>query len=193
MSIISGNSIQLFIKEGQTYKTIAHSTDFELSLSIDYQEVKSKDDDDDFVGLKANNVTWELTGGALVVDDSRLFDMMVTQRKIKLCYGVTDDGELPQEGYMGWCIITNLSLEAPAGDSAKYSYTLQGNGELKYGNLADMDDDIAILYRQRQTAPFAFQDEGETTVIINDDNDYTLPDLYNPNDFLYRVKIEKIQ
>lgn len=191
---IAGNCINLFIKDEDTYKTIAHSTVFSLKIDGDTSQVKSKDDSDNFEDVKVNNLTWEIEGESTVVkDDDTLFDLIISAKPITICYGLVDEGEQtpPSVGYIGKCLLTNLELVASTGDKPTYNYTLLGCSALVYGNIEDVTPDGVIEYSTKETPLLDFS-YNESSSEVNEDNDYTIADLENPNDLPIKFKVTKI-
>lgn len=192
--IISGNSINLFIKKGNEYHTIAHSTTFSLSLKLKTNTVKSKDDDDNYKGLKINNIYWTLEGESLVVDDEfTLLDLMTAEAKLRICYGIVEEGatEPPVTGYVGECLMTDIELEANTGDKATYKYTLSGCSPLMYGNIQDIDGGEEIIFSEKTDPVLNFIDPN-STVTENDDNDYDISDLNNPSSLPIRFIVQRV-
>lgn len=189
--IISGNSINLFIKRQNEWHTIAHSTSFSLELRTKYKQVTSKEDEN--YSIRLDNITWNLQGESLVVDDDVLFDIVNNKEKIRICYGIVNEGqtEPPQTGYIGECWISSLELDANTGDIATYKYELEGAGALLYGDISEIDDDDDIYYNERLEPTLAFEDPNRT-VTLNDDNDYDISDLLNPHNLPIRFMVKKV-
>lgn len=192
--IISGNSINLFIKQGNTYKSIAHSTTFSLEIKLEYEEVKSKDDEDVYYGVKPTNIYWELEGESLIVDDEDiLMAKMMNNEKLRIIYGVVDDGAtLPDYGYIGDCYITNLELQATTGEMATYAYTLNGCSKLRYGQITDSDEGPTIVFGDKTTPTLSFS-SSTSSQSYNSNNDYDIGTINNPAGLPLKYKITKIQ
>lgn len=189
---VKGNSINLFIKEGEHYYRIAHSTVFTLNTNTKTSKTISKDYDNVFYGLRIANVGWSIEGESLVIDtDTDLFDKMISQEKLKICYGIVAEGQTtpPQEGYIGYCYITDLELEANTGDKAMYKYSLTGCSPLEYGDIDDPDADDPIDFINRTTPQLAFSAAGG---VCNEGDDPDLGTLINPNNLTVRFTITKI-
>lgn len=189
---IRGNCINLFIKEGEHYIRIAHSTVFTLSTDAKTSKTMSKDNSDVFYGLRIANVGWSISGESLVIDaDTDLFDKMVSQDKLKICYGIVAEGQTtpPQEGYIGYCYITELSLQADTGDKAMYKYSLTGCSPLEYGDIDDPDAETPIDFINRTTPQLEFSEAGG---VCNEGDDPDLGTLINPNELTVRFIITKI-
>lgn len=189
---VKGNSINLFIKEGEHYYRIAHSTVFTLNTNTKTSKTISKDYDNVFYGLRIANVGWSIEGESLVIDaDTDLFDKMVRQEKLKICYGIVAEGQTtpPQEGYIGYCYITDLELEANTGDKAMYKYSLTGCSPLEYGDIDDPDADDPIDFINRTTPQLAFSAAGG---VCNEGDDPDLGTLINPENLTVRFTITKI-
>jgi len=189
---IKGNCINLFIKEGAHYYRIAHSTVFTLNTDITTSQTMSKDSSSVFYGLRIGNVGWSISGESLIVDaDTDLFDKMVSQEKLKVCYGIVAEGQPtpPQVGYIGYCYITDLSLQADTGDNAMYKYTLTGCSPLEYGNVDDPDAETPIDFINRTTPQLSFSAAGG---VCNEGDDPDLGMLLNPNNLPVRFTITKI-
>jgi len=189
---VKGNSINLFIKEGEHYYRIAHSTVFTLNTNTKTSKTISKDYDNVFYGLRIANVGWSIEGESLVIDaDTDLFDKMVRQEKLKVCYGIVAEGQTtpPQEGYVGYCYITDLELEANTGDKAMYKYSLTGCSPLEYRDIDDPDAEDPIDFINRTTPQLAFSTAGG---VCNEGDDPDLGTLINPNNLTVRFTITKI-
>lgn len=189
---VKGNSINLFIKEGEHYYRIAHSTVFTLNTNTKTSKTISKDYDNVFYGLRIANVGWSIEGESLVIDaDTDLFDKMVSQEKLKVCYGIVAEGQStpPQEGYIGYCYITDLELEANTGDKAVYKYSLTGCSPLEYGDIDDPDAEDPIDFINRTTPQLAFSAAGG---VCNEGDDPDLGTLINPENLTVRFTITKI-
>ena len=189
---VKGNSINLFIKEGEHYYRIAHSTVFTLNTDTKTSKTMSKDSSGVFYGLRIANVGWSIEGESLVIDaDTDLFDKMVSQEKLKICYGIVAEGQTtpPQEGYIGYCYITELSLQADTGDKAMYKYSLIGCSPLEYGDIDDPDAEDPIDFINRTTPQLAFSAAGG---VCNEGDDPDLGTLINPNNLTVRFTITKI-
>lgn len=189
---VKGNSINLFIKEGEHYYRIAHSTVFTLNTNTKTSKTISKDYDNVFYGLRIANVGWSIEGESLVIDaDTDLFDKMISQEKLKICYGIVAEGQPtpPQEGYIGYCYITDLELEANTGDKAMYRYSLTGCSPLEYGDIDDPDAEDPIDFINRTTPQLAFSAAGG---VCNEGDDPDLGTLINPNNLTVRFTITKI-
>lgn len=189
---VKGNSINLFIKEGEHYYRIAHSTVFTLNTNTKTSKTISKDYDNVFYGLRIANVGWSIEGESLVIDaDTDLFDKMVSQEKLKVCYGIVAEGQTtpPQEGYVGYCYITDLELEANTGDKAMYKYSLTGCSPLEYRDIDDPDAEDPIDFINRTTPQLAFSAAGG---VCNEGDDPDLGTLINPENLTVRFTITKI-
>lgn len=189
---VKGNSINLFIKEGEHYYRIAHSTVFTLNTNTKTSKTISKDYDNVFYGLRIANVGWSIEGESLVIDaDTDLFDKMISQEKLKICYGIVAEGQStpPQEGYIGYCYITDLELEANTGDKAMYKYSLTGCSPLEYRDIDDPDAEDPIDFINRTTPQLAFSAAGG---VCNEGDDPDLGTLINPENLTVRFTITKI-
>lgn len=192
---VLGNCINLYIKQDDAFNRIAHSTAFSLQIDIKHNQVKSKDDEDDFYNTRLTNIYWQLSGESLVVDNEDvLFDMMVNGEKLRIGYGLINEGQLtpPEYGYVGDCFITNLELEAQTGDKATYKYTLKGCSPLVYGQIGDPSDGDDIIFNDKETPTLEFSEETETYE-YQVDSDYVLPSLINPLGLPVKYTITKIQ
>ena len=137
---IKGSQLMLFVGG----KSIAYATSHTLTLSTDSNNVKTKDH-----GMYGfNEVTalnWEITSENLYTeaDMSTLFDAWNKSTELTVAFGKaanwTEKG-LPDGStnwtpdaavYTGKAVISNLSVNAAAGENATLSITLQGRGALK--------------------------------------------------------------
>lgn len=194
-NIIIGNCINLYYKNGQNWSKIAESTTFSLQIEINTNQVKSKDDEDDFYGVHPKNIYWELSGQSLVADDDEtLINIILNHEKIFIGYGIISEGQetAPEYGYMGYCWLTSLEVDAPTGDKATYRYTLKGASPLTYGQIAVPDPTQPIPFSSKTTPSLSFEEsqvEHEENVL----NEYTLPDLVNPLSVPVKYKLTKIE
>lgn len=195
-NIIIGNCINLYYKDDEEWRKIAHSTVFRLSINLQYNTTMSKDDTDYFFGAHPTNFFWKLEGESLVVDDDNdlLFNIMTRGEKLFIGFGIINEGQStpPEYGYMGYCWLTDLEIEAPTGDVARYRYSLKGASPLEYGQIALPDPSQPIVFNEK-TTPFIEFSDSIVEEQENDDNDYTIPDLVNPLVLPIKFKITKIQ
>lgn len=190
--IISGNAINLFIKKDNQWRTIAHSTTFSLELNTKYKQVSSKEDEE--YNLRLDNIYWNLQGESLIADDElSLVEYFRERKKIRVCYGIVDEGatEPPEEGYIGECWITSLDIESNTGDFATYKYELEGTGVLRYGDISSIDELIDIDFADKLEPILEFKDPN-ATVTLNDDNDYDISDLNNPESLPVRFIVQRV-
>ena len=193
--IIIGNCINLYYKDGENWERIAHSTTFSLQIEINHKQVKSKDDEDEFYGVHPTNIYWNMSGQSLVVEnDDTLFDIMTSGTKLFIGYGIIEEGQLtaPEYGYMGYCWLTDLEIDAPTGDRATYKYKLKGASPLEYGIIQLPDPSAPIVYVDKTTPTLEF-DESTSEHEQTPDGDYVLPDLINPLGLPIKYKITKIE
>lgn len=146
--IINGSDFMMFIKIGDTLKSIAFATSHKFSLSAETVETSSKDNGGKWTSKSVKKLSWTsstenlyaLAGAGVTYDD--LFTMMVNRDEIPVAFslenGYADKAdEVPAEGwtptrsqYAGKAVITSLELNAPNGDNATFTASFEGVGAL---------------------------------------------------------------
>ncbi len=148
---INGGDLMLFIKgTGDTAaKSIAFATSHSLSISAETVETSSKDTGGKWVAKAPRKLSWtvntenlySLDGEGKTYDD--LFTLMTDRKEIDVVFSLEKDyetkaDEVPTGGwtpvttgqYKGKVVITDLVLNAPNGDNATYTASLEGVGAL---------------------------------------------------------------
>ena len=143
--IVKGDNLMLF---DSNKKSIAYATSHTLSLSLDVQDISSKDHAE-FGASEGGKITWEISAEHLMSAQSydTLFSQMIAKTPLTVYFGtkmnVTGtpaDGDienwtLNQSStsivYTGKVLITSLELSAQTGEKATFSVTLTGVGEIK--------------------------------------------------------------
>lgn len=143
---VNGKDLMLFVEVDSKLKTVALATSCKLSLSGETLDTASKDS-----GKWTEKIMKKLSWSAssdnnFSADDSingydALFALWVAMKPIKIQVGIpqnADSDELPDGGwnspakaYEGEALITGMELNAPDGDKATFSVTLEGTGALK--------------------------------------------------------------
>ena len=151
-NVTNGSAIMLFLN-GQS---LALATNHSLSISADQIDISNKDCGS-FGSSMPGKVTWEITTEAMyVLDDfNTLFTAMLEKTPIDIVYGEAADYAVegledsddywaaPTENcYTGKVVITSLQQNAPNGEIATYSCTMQGYGKIEYvaasGNVTSL-------------------------------------------------------
>ena len=146
--IINGSDFMMFIKVGDTLKSIAFATSHKFSLSAETVETSSKDNGGKWTSKSVKKLSWTsstenlyaLAGAGITYDD--LFTMMVNRDEIPVAFSLENGyadkkDEVPAEGwtpnrsqYAGKAVITSLELNAPNGDNATFTASFEGVGAL---------------------------------------------------------------
>lgn len=150
-NIQKGTDIMVFLKQGDTYKSIAHATSHNLNITGETTEVNSKDYGE-FGAQEVQKINWEITSENLMTEDyETLFDLMIAKTKVDLVFGMKSittsieeqaDGApayyTPKDnvasGYQGAktgkAVISSLQQNAPNGENATFSVTFTGVGAI---------------------------------------------------------------
>lgn len=143
-TIIKGRDLMLFNND----KSIAYSTNHTLSITANTADVSSKDHGV-YGGTEVVSFSWEIQSENLYTEAAynELFDAMISGAsgvqltvkfglKSEVGTGTVVDSDYtnwtPKETgyYIGKCYITSLQANAPDGENATFSVTLQGIGKL---------------------------------------------------------------
>lgn len=151
-NIQKGTDIMVFLKQGDTYKSIAHATSHTFNITGETVDVNSKDYGT-YGAQEVNKINWEITSENLMTEDyETLFDLMVAKTKVDLIFGMksittsieeqtgssapnyyTPKNNVAQ-GYqgakMGKAVISSLQENAPNGENATFSVTFTGVGAI---------------------------------------------------------------
>lgn len=191
-NLINGNCINLFIKEDNQFTRVAESTVFSLQTETNIKQIVSKDDSDSFMKLKVLNIYWRIEGESLVpVGDDKLFEYIVKNKKLRICYGTIQEGQStpPDYGYIGSCYLTDLELQANTGEAAMYNYTLVGVSPLEYGAIDKPDDDTPVDFNTKTTPVLEFTSAGG---MCYEGDDPDIGTLSNPDNLPVKFNIIKI-
>lgn len=151
-NVIKGKKLMVFLKKGDTYKSIALSTNHTLTLSASTADlaVKSKDDakGKSWADAEIDQMSWSVSSESLVGTNEGhgwgdIMDLYLAGEKVELVFdGVTDDGApvggfSPAssgddfQGLKGQALITSLTLNAPLEDNSSYTVEFTGCGQLE--------------------------------------------------------------
>lgn len=157
MQTVSGNRLMIFDEDGNSF---AFATNHTLTINGETSDVSTKDHGL-YGSAMINKINWEISTENLFPLDadgadsefSKLMDYMTSRSAVTIYFGLkqetSEDGLIQGKGnidqdawkksttsflYKGKVIITSLSLNAPNGEEASYSATLQGIGSLTKQN-----------------------------------------------------------
>lgn len=145
-TIIKGRDLMLFKDD----KSIAYATNHTLSITANTTDVSSKDHGI-YGSTEVVSFSWEIQSENLYTEEAYndLFDAMMagaSGNKLTVKFGLkanTGDGGTVVDGsysywpsketgyYTGECYITSLQANAPNGENATFSVTLQGVGKIE--------------------------------------------------------------
>lgn len=141
--IVYGGSMMLFVTSGSTKYPIGFSTSAKLDLTMDVRDISSKDSGYwkekaagkwDWNASTEGLMAYSLTATTLDVQD--LYNFMLERTLVTVTFGIAS-GSTPSwqldtgsKYFQGTAYITSLSLNAPDGDNATYSISLDGSGSL---------------------------------------------------------------
>ncbi|MCQ2978736.1 MAG: phage tail protein [Clostridia bacterium] len=146
----------LFIKVGDTYKSLACATNHTLTVNAETSDVSHKDIEGGWKASSVKSLSWEIqtenlfaTGG---IGYKNLINYMIEKKPIYIHFEFINEWTEDEEGEwteqkadyvtkeyswttldLGWtgeAIITNITLNTPNGDNASYTCTLEGVGPL---------------------------------------------------------------
>lgn len=143
--VIQGGDLMLFVGG----KSIAFATDHTLNLTAETRETSSKDDGGKWRNESYGKKSWTVTSNNLYANSGKgvTFKELVkywieeTPVQVALCPKSETTDVAPEEGwtpnadmaqFVGVAIITTIDINAPNGDNASYSVTLNGKGKLNY-------------------------------------------------------------
>lgn len=155
---VDGSSIMLFSYTASGYKSIAHGTSHTLSISADTEDLNTKDAG--VYGLtEVSKLNWSIQADHLYTRDGydTFFKAMTKKQPVTVLFGLKADAELPPSGtpsdvnisadgnwtantsyvYSGMAIISSLDWQAAAGSKSTVSVTLNGQGEIKAGQMSN--------------------------------------------------------
>lgn len=147
-NIIEGSDLMIFaqIGTGSTPVSLAFATNCTLSISTETTSVTSKDHGTALWNTSTiKSLSWEATSENLYSDEvnngyDALFEKMTNREEVTLYFVVksdtafsdtTDSWTKGAGGYTGKAFVTSLSATATNGETATFSCTFTGNGELK--------------------------------------------------------------
>lgn len=147
-----GKNVNVFLKEGESFKTIALAQDCSIDFSHDTVDGSSKDDggwDSPEAGIKrcaiTSNSLYAPTEGLDASQSSfdALYAAWVNQTELTIVYGIATNasaGDFPEGGwtapsgasaYSGLFRVQNVSWAAPNGQNSTISATFASVGEVK--------------------------------------------------------------
>ena len=143
-TIIKGRDLMLFNND----KSIAYATNHTLSITANTTDVSSKDHGI-YGSTEVVSFSWEIQSENLYTEEAYndLFDAMMagaSGNKLTVKFGLKaniTDGTVADGAYSYWppketgyytgeCYITSLQANAPNGENATFSVTLQGVGKI---------------------------------------------------------------
>lgn len=154
---LQGQDLMVFVKNGESYNSIAYATSHTLDVSMDQTDTSTKDNG---VGYWSNSepglMSWTMSTENLMSDTAEnglsynsLFEIMLKRQTVDVVFSLqtnnTDyEGKIDQEfevpstgwtpdttnNYHGKAYITSLSVTATNGEKASYSATFTGAGAL---------------------------------------------------------------
>lgn len=137
-NIILGTDLMLF-KDG---KALAAATNCKLTLNANTLETSSKDSGK-WTSKQAAKLSWSCTSDNLftIEDYSALMDACIAREPVAIKFanvsnadhekgGDADDWTAGTSGYTGNVIITSVDANAPDGDNATYTVSMEGTGAL---------------------------------------------------------------
>lgn len=149
MGIIKGKKLLLFVKQGETYKSIGYSTNHSFSSSASTIDVSHKDTADAGLGRwddqDVDVLSWSITSESLYANEANgytpedIFALYANGQPIEVKFGLAAEsasgapvgGWTPSgEGLVlsGKAVITSFEINASNGDNATMSITLTGKG-----------------------------------------------------------------
>lgn len=146
--IIEGKDLMLFISDSVsgTYKSIGAATNCSIEVTMDTKETTTKDSaSGHWATSTANKLSWSASSDNLFTTTpdgegyDELYAAMVAREPIFVKFGQTTKSfaagtgwTVASSSYQGSAYITALSLSAGSDDSASFSVSLTGIGELKH-------------------------------------------------------------
>ena len=134
--IYNGHKLRVIIGD----KKVLHSTSCKINVSVKLEEIASKDTDGNVV--TASNYSWTISGDALVAKkatgvtthlDTKELMQAVLGRADQVVQFTTD--ETGDFVFSGNAIFESCDLTADDGSSAKYSFSMKGNGDLTIADV----------------------------------------------------------
>lgn len=172
--IISGNSLMLFIKEGNEYNAIGFAKSHELEIATETSDVHSRLHDN-WTDLDVIGGSWSISCEALYSEDSdKMFDLFESRSSIVCMFGLasnyredgivdTDDSWAIANGYRGKAIITSLEINADSGEAATFTIQLEGTSPIKKANVNDEEDYVEPVAPTLANAEISFSTVQSTT------------------------------
>lgn len=139
-----GTDLMLFLelKSGET-KALACATSCKITLNANVLETSSKDSGY-WTTKQASKLSWSCSSDNLftLTNYNELMDVMIERKPVKIQFDSVAHNETEGEknhedytpqnnGYVGEVIITSIDVNAPDGDNATYTVSMEGTGALK--------------------------------------------------------------
>lgn len=151
-TIIKGDELMVFVKDGNDYKSIAYATSHTLTLSSETTDINTKDHGE-WGSTTVNKINWTASSENLFTreDYGMLFDIMIAKQPVKLYFGdysdnpptpvvdrttgnmfwsATTSNNTGKISYTGDAIIESLEVNATSGENATLSVSFTGAGAL---------------------------------------------------------------
>ena len=154
MATILGKKLMLFVKDGETYKSIAYATNHTFTTSASSVSVASKDDADVASGAgkwdaqDLDMFSWSISsenlfayeGNGMTCDKVMELYLAGTLLEVKFGLAQTSTTGAPTDGWAqesqkmlsGTAYITSLDINASNDGRATMSISLTGKGAVKY-------------------------------------------------------------
>jgi len=150
-NIISGKKVMIFVKEGETYRSVGFATNHTFSTSASTIDIAHKDLADTASGAgkwvdeDVDTFSWTISTENFYATEADgltfadLFNLYSSGTELEVKFGlaptsttgVPTDGWTPQTGgqmLAGKCIITSLDMNASVSERASFSATFTGKG-----------------------------------------------------------------
>lgn len=130
MAKLSGMKCKVYIHDGINGKLLGGQRNATLSRSSETIDSTSKDSDGNWTESLPGFKSWSVdTDGAFIESDEAY---KIIEQRFLDGEDVVVYIEMPSKNkYVGNCVITDASLEAPYDDLVSYSLSLQGSGALR--------------------------------------------------------------
>ena len=141
MATIKGQNLRIFLHEPDSEQRpacIAAATSCTAHIALQLQEDSNKDDDNDWVQQEPVGVNWEVDVEALVVNDGEggyTVDQLIVGNEYDVQFSRTlgtmnRTTTTSSVNMTGTAILSDLTINAQAGNIATYTAKFTGNGGL---------------------------------------------------------------